>query len=46
MLFITNMSRKEGDDWNGFAGIEGLQEIRKYSAKAQVFFFIGNVKNT
>lgn len=28
LIFITNMTRKEGNALNGLAGIEGLREIR------------------
>jgi len=43
LIFITNMSRKEGNAWNDIAGIEGLREIRKYSQDTPVFFYIGDV---
>ena len=31
VVFVTNMTRREEKDWNGYAGIEGLLEIRKLS---------------
>lgn len=46
VIFVTNMSRKEGNDWNGLAGIEGLKQIRKLKPKAPIFFYIGDINKT
>ena len=37
------MSRQEnGGVWNGYAGVDALMEIRKYSPTKPVFFYIGD----
>ena len=37
------MSRQEnGGAWNGYAGVDALFEIRKYSKTIPVFFYIGD----
>ena len=38
------MTRKEGENWNGLAGIEGLKKIRAFNATVPVFFFIGDME--
>jgi len=38
------MSRVENGKFNGIAGIEGLNLIRKYDLNIPVFFYIGDLK--
>lgn len=38
------MSRREDGAWNSCAGIDGLEEIRKYNPDVTIFFYIGDVK--
>ena len=40
------MSRKQGNNWNGYAGIDALKEIRKYKPNVPIFFYIGDVNKT
>ena len=43
LVFITNMTRKEGKDLNGLAGIEGARKIREFLPIVPIFFYIGDM---
>jgi hypothetical protein len=46
VIFVTNMSREENGSWNGYAGIDVLNEVRKYDAAAPILFYVGDKSKT
>lgn len=43
MIFITNMTRREGNGENNYAGIESLALARQRKKNIHAYFFIGNI---